>query len=177
MFPTKAAAANGGYGGGSGNGLYGGGGAGLGGAIFIRQGTLNLSTVQFKGNTTQGGFSFATAGQAKGGAVFAITAASLANHNGSSQGLPVTLPTVTGCGNAFENNSADDAAAPDPAQNDTDNPDTFGASWAEVTATCDDGINLPILPVVPAEIPTLSNWALALLASCFGWLVWWRRRG
>ena len=62
---------SGGFGGGVGD-AWGGGGAGLGGAIFVRKGTLRLWTVNFSGNSATGGTS-AGNGQGKGGAVFICT--------------------------------------------------------------------------------------------------------
>ena len=54
----------------------GGGGAGLGGAIFIRRGNLNLSFITFQNNQARGG-SGGTDGQGKGGALFIYQGAQL----------------------------------------------------------------------------------------------------
>jgi hypothetical protein len=133
--------ANGGYGGGGGNGglngsfagiggNFGGGGAGLGGAIFIRQGSLTLNNATFTSNTTTGGTGNA-AGQGLGGAIFAMQ--STTNTNGNNQGMPTTLPTVTTFGATFSGNTAaDQASAPGATTlsggvgNNQDNNDVYG---------------------------------------------------
>jgi hypothetical protein len=62
-----------GYGGGQGSSGSGGGGAGFGGAIFARSGTLNLGGVTFTGNSAVGG----SGAQGKGGALFIYNGAIL----------------------------------------------------------------------------------------------------
>ncbi len=62
-----------GYGGGSGTSLAGGSGAGFGGAIFVRNGSLNLNGASFNGNSAAGG----TGAQGKGGALFMYNRANL----------------------------------------------------------------------------------------------------
>jgi hypothetical protein len=119
---------NGGFGGGAGGaynggtagtagtfggsaGAGGGGGAGLGGALFIRSGTITFNNVTFSGNTATGGtasagaFSGGAAGKGKAGAAF-LNAGVTATHTG----------TLT-----FTNNSASDAAGMN-----TDNNDVYG---------------------------------------------------
>ncbi|MBD1940363.1 DUF4347 domain-containing protein [Microcoleus sp. FACHB-68] len=126
---------NGGYGGGGGDrgegGNFGGnggyyrylpggtrgGGAGLGGAIFIRTGTLNLKGTTFNNNSAIGGEGdtsnsaiagrWATPGQGKGGAIFAMQ--STTNTNGNNQGMPSSLPIVTAV-DGLPNFSGNDAA-------------------------------------------------------------------
>jgi len=96
----------GGYGG-FGGGNNSGGGAGMGGALFIRQGALTLTNVTFKGNTATGGTGN-NAGQGLGGAIFRIdaTAQNAQASQGNIQGMPTTLPTVTATGVVFISNSA-----------------------------------------------------------------------
>ncbi|MBI3395272.1 MAG: hypothetical protein HY042_05515 [Spirochaetia bacterium] len=93
------------FGGNGGNGFAsapsgGGGGAGLGGAIFVRSGTLRITNAVFQGNQTQGGAagcggycpavepSMGSAGQGKGGAIFADTGVTYSftkvQHTGNS---------------------------------------------------------------------------------------------
>lgn len=90
---------NGGFGGGSGapggspgtfggapGARQGGGGAGLGGAIFVRAGTVNLFECAFDNNSATGG-SGGTAGQGKGGAIFnngAVVRASSCTYSGNT---------------------------------------------------------------------------------------------
>ncbi len=62
-----------GYGGGPETATTGGGGAGFGGAIFTRAGTLNLANVTFQNNSAIGG----TGAQGKGGSLFLYNGASL----------------------------------------------------------------------------------------------------
>lgn len=84
----------------AGKGGPGGGGAALGGAIFIRAGTLTLVDSSFLNNRAQGGSgvadSDATGGQGKGGAIFLLT--------------PATM-TMTGCATFSGNNAANAAGS------------------------------------------------------------------
>ncbi|MEG3832984.1 DUF4347 domain-containing protein, partial [Microcoleus sp. Z1_C3] len=93
----------GGFGGGAGGGttgysayLPGGGGAGLGGAIFVREGSLTLQNTTFNNNTTTGGTG-ANNGQALAGAIFVLDAAAQTAQTtqGNTQGMPTTPPTVS----------------------------------------------------------------------------------
>jgi CSLREA domain-containing protein len=88
-------------------GAGGGGGAGLGGAIFIRAGSLTLADSSFTDNAASRGAG-ANDGQGKGGAIFVLSPAS-----------------VSGCA-TFSANSATDAAG-----SGTDTNDTYGGSVAE----------------------------------------------
>ncbi|MEG5206488.1 DUF4347 domain-containing protein, partial [Microcoleus sp. AT13-A6] len=98
----------GGFGGGNGGGgTGGGGGAGLGGAIFIRTGSLTLNNATFSTNTATGGSGnsgFGGGGLGFGGAIFAMER--VFNTNGNNQGMPTVLPTVTSLGATFTNNTA-----------------------------------------------------------------------
>ena len=107
----------------------GGGGGGLGGAIFIRSGSLTLNAVSFTNNLASGGTGGSNFngdgtggnGQGRGGAIFVLN--TLTNSNGNNQGLPTSLPTisatnVTGGGNS----AADDTGT------STDNDNIYGAS-------------------------------------------------
>ena len=69
---SGAVPGSGGFGAGNGAGANGGGGAGLGGAIFVKQGTLTLQTVSFSNNSTVLGTG-AIAGQGLGGSIFICT--------------------------------------------------------------------------------------------------------
>ena len=107
----ESGSANGGFGGdggagGSGGGA-GGGGAGLGGAIFIRAGSLTLADNSFTDNAASGGTG-ANNGQGKGGALFVLSPA-----------------TVSECA-TFSANSATDAAG-----SGTDTNDTYGGSVSD----------------------------------------------
>jgi hypothetical protein len=112
----------------------GGGGAGFGGAIFIRSGHLDLHHVVFATNVANGGVSLhGESGQGKGAALYVLR--TLGNANGNDQGMPATLPTVTGCGNSLSANAASDAGIVN-----TDNADVFGADRTGLTLTCGDRI-------------------------------------
>ena len=93
----------GGFGGGKGGGAGGdgGAGAGMGGAIFIRTGSLTLRNATFSSNTATGGTS-KNPGQGLGGAIFALAL----TKDSNTQGIPTTLPTVTTFGATFTTNSA-----------------------------------------------------------------------
>ena len=108
---------NGGFGAGSGgeNGYYSAGlpgfggnrhlAAGLGGGIFVRSGNVALTDVVFDGNQAQQSSFGQTSSEGLGGGIFVLH--TLSNPNGNNQGMPASLPTVTGCGVVFTNNSAD----------------------------------------------------------------------
>jgi len=135
-----AAVALGGFGGGDaalnfGQPAGGGGGGGLGGAVFIRSGHLDVQNSAFTSNTARGGGANANAnpGLGKGGAIFAVHI--LANTNPDDQGMPTSLPTVTGCTNTFSLSSASNAGT-----TSRDNADTFGADQVGLMLPCDDRI-------------------------------------
>ncbi|MEL6765519.1 MAG: hypothetical protein AAFO87_18135, partial [Cyanobacteria bacterium J06607_6] len=97
-----------GFGGGDGDNIDGGSGAGLGGAVFVRSGSLEIINSSFTNNTATGGTGGANDGQGLGGAIFAMQ--STTNVNGNNQGMPTTLPTVTTADNViFSGNTAGDA--------------------------------------------------------------------
>jgi hypothetical protein len=94
------------YGGVNGTPGYGGFGrfaAGMGGAVFVRTGTLTVTDSVFLDNMAlssgQGGTS-----DGLGGALFVLH--STTNSNGNNQGMPDELPTVQGCGLSLINNLA-----------------------------------------------------------------------
>jgi hypothetical protein len=102
----------------------------MGGAVFIRQGTLILDSTTFTNNTATGGTGD-PGGQGKGGAIFAMR--SLTNTNGNNQGMPTALPTVMSFGATFTNNTAANQAGTPAATtsangvgNNQDNNDVYG---------------------------------------------------
>ncbi|HAZ43403.1 MAG TPA: hypothetical protein DCZ55_02685, partial [Cyanobacteria bacterium UBA11371] len=103
------------------SGGSGGGGAGLGGAIFIRAGSLTLNNTTFNNNSATGGTG-GNNGKGKGGAIFAVTSA-LA----SQAGVP-TAPTVTA--NALPgfsgNTAAQNAGNSNAANTFVDSADFYG---------------------------------------------------
>ncbi len=114
-------AGNGGFGGGSpyagSYGIYSGfpgyggalnAGAGLGGAVFIRSGQVDISNSNFINNSAT-----ATNGaKGLGGGLFVLHSTTNSNNgtDASQQGMPAQLATVTGCGNLFSGNVATDDA-------------------------------------------------------------------
>src|SRR6476661_2861540 len=113
----------------------GGGGAGLGGAIFIRSGSLTLVNSKFLNNTATGGLGgivdassnarSGANGQGKGGAIFAVTP-----NLASAAGVAVA-PTVTAINTlpAFSGNSSANAS-----RAATDNSDVFGSISVAIPA-------------------------------------------
>jgi|GEM_PF-2221498 len=98
---------SGGYGAGIGGAGIGGGGAGMGGAIFVRSGSLSVANSTFSSNSALGGTGF-EAGLGLGGAIFAMKQTSADIKEGSIQGMPDVLPTVTLTNVSFAENSAFD---------------------------------------------------------------------
>ncbi|MFC3194160.1 hypothetical protein ACFODZ_07895 [Marinicella sediminis] len=75
--------------------------AGLGGAVFVRSGSLRMENVTISNSTA---LSDGTA-KGLGGGIFILHSTN--NSNGNNQGMPSELATVSGCGVSFTNNSAD----------------------------------------------------------------------
>ena len=117
-----------GYGGGFGATPAGGAGAGFGGAIFVRAGTLNLNGVSFTGNSAVGG----TGAQGKGGSLFM--------YNGAN--LNMVPNTVTYTGDLA-------AAAGLPGQG-------YSSSPYNSNATCPGVDTVDICGIVPANTLTVS---------------------
>jgi hypothetical protein len=123
----------GGFGGGDTEGGGGGGGAGFGAAIFIRSGHLEITNTQVAANSVQHGNGPGGSGLAKGAGIFAVNM--LTSPNGNNQGMPATLPQVTGCAVTFSFNNAADAGT-----SNRDNADVFGADRLGLTLACGDRI-------------------------------------
>lgn len=111
------AAGTGGYGAGNGtiNGSGGGGGAGMGGAIFVRSGTLKMINTSFDNNSAQGGDG-ANPGEGIGGALFLCTPSESSSCSASV--------SSDSCGVTFSNNIAENRQA-----------DAFGETGT-ATETC-----------------------------------------
>lgn len=94
----------------------GGDGAGLGGALFVRSGSLSLTNTTFARNSAEKGGGNA---QGLGGAIFVLDRTD--NGNGNNQGMPSSLPNVSlngvTYGTGADANSATDHAS-DADQND-----------------------------------------------------------
>ncbi len=137
--PGGTFAGAGGVGGGGGGSVAGGGGgAGLGGALFVRSGTVTLDSVTFTNNTAVGGNASVgshpgTAGQGKGGAIFLLGGA--------------TLTCTGGC--TFSGNSASHAGATTSDTNDVwGGTGTVSVSASTVETVVDTGFPDPIEAVV-----------------------------
>jgi hypothetical protein len=97
-----------------------GAGAGFGGAIFIRSGSLTLTNTTLTNNSATGGTNttgvtfdgLSTNGQGLGGAIFVMN--NTTNTNGNNQGMPTTLPIVTSQNTTIYGNNT---AANDPTTN------------------------------------------------------------
>ncbi|WP_254032365.1 DUF4347 domain-containing protein [Planktothrix agardhii] len=115
----------GGFGAGNGGTIGGGGGAGMGGAIFVREGSLTLQNTTLINNTTTGGTGSNNNGKALAGAIFVLDAAAknAQTSQGNTQGMPTALPTVNVVGylRTSGNSAAQNASAT------TDNNDIYGS--------------------------------------------------
>ena len=128
---------NGGFGGG-------GGGAGLGGAIFLRAGTLVLQDSELTQNTATPGLGTSGGGngQGKGGAIFI--------HDDA---------TATGSGNSCDGNTASDAA-----QSVGDTLDFYGDGTGYVPSPPSPSTKPPGNPTPPTRVPSISPPSLMLLS-------------
>jgi hypothetical protein len=115
-----------------GNEFQGGSGAGLGGAIFIRSGTLTLENTKFFQNFATGG----ALADGKGGAIYVLDTLNNENpydldpNHPNNQGMPVTLPKVFTWQTTFYQNSATNANGTTPMNgigNNQDNGDVYGS--------------------------------------------------
>ncbi len=75
--------------------------AGLGGAIFVRSGSLRMENVTISNSAALSDFN----AKGLGGGIFILHSTN--NSNGNNQGMPSELAVVSGCGVSFSNNSAD----------------------------------------------------------------------
>ncbi len=117
--------------GGFGGGNNGGGGAGFGGGLFMRAGTLTLINTAFDSNSANGGTSITNNGLGKGGGLFvckAGTGTGEVNHATAAECAAVV--SVQSCGVTFSSNAAGDDAAIA-----TDNDNIFG-SLGNATDAC-----------------------------------------
>jgi Ca2+-binding RTX toxin-like protein len=94
--------------GGNGGTSGGGGGAGLGGAIFLKTGTLNISNSTFSANTVTGGAlaGNGTAGQGLGGAIFVNKGATSNIYNTTIALNKASAPTTAGGGGVYNAGTA-----------------------------------------------------------------------
>ena len=111
----------------------GGGGAGLGGAVFIRSGTLTIGNSTFNNNGATGGQGGAPQrttddGGGFGGAIFAVTPEAIQANSGSDAGLPADAPTVTISNTQFAGNTAQDPGADAVANDVFGTPTVSGAT-------------------------------------------------
>ncbi|AUB82329.1 hypothetical protein THSYN_16160 [Candidatus Thiodictyon syntrophicum] len=174
---------NGGFGGGRGLGLYGGGGAGLGGAIFVKRGSLVLRNVSFAGSSAFQGTSSgaaATAGQGLGGAIFICTST-------QDVGCSAGIDEANSSGVTFSGGSAT-TAQPDLFWTEASGGENSTAGITDAAAPCGPGIALPIgqwqmlaLPCQPVAGPAnvanvLGNGPTANLVGAnygsSGWLMY-----
>jgi hypothetical protein len=165
-------AGNGGFGAGApyfvhGDGSSGYGGslnasAGMGGAVFVRTGTIEMTNVAFNNNTAT------ASGGAKGlgGGLFILH--SLTNSNNNNQGMPSALATVSGCGVTFTNNTATGDTA---AGNNNDNIFDLGNLSEDLTQICPVSQNLIVTVANDDGLGMTDNtlsWAIKESNSIFG---------
>lgn len=108
-------------------------GAGMGGAVFIRSGNIDIKNSAFEYSETAG-FSGA---RGLGGGLFVLH--TLVNSNGNNQGMPAQLATVTGCGNEFSANIATGASGVPGDNNDIFD---IGGLAEDLTQLCPQEQNL-----------------------------------
>ena len=90
--------------------------AGFGGAVFIRTGLVDFENVELINNQAQNTSHGKNSSEGFGGGLFVMHTTQ--NSNGNNQGMPSTLPTVSGCGVTFNSNTA--STDPDLANNNDD---------------------------------------------------------
>ncbi|MCX7553971.1 hypothetical protein OS175_08775 [Marinicella sp. S1101] len=87
-------------------------GAGMGGAVFIRSGNIDIKNSSFEYSETTA----SSGARGLGGGIFVMH--TMTNSNGNNQGMPAQLATVTGCGNEFFANIASGASGVPGDNND-----------------------------------------------------------
>ncbi len=79
--------------------------AGLGGGVFVRSGQVSFADVTISNNLAMSSNDSGQNSEGLGGGIFVMH--TLSNPNGNQQGMPTTLPSVTGCGVSFFGNTSD----------------------------------------------------------------------
>ncbi|MEM6502738.1 MAG: DUF4347 domain-containing protein [Cyanobacteria bacterium P01_C01_bin.89] len=146
----------GGFGGADGNAFLGGAGAGFGGAVFVRSGSVSLDTVTFNSNVARrgNGGSNPNLADGRGGAIFIVqnTTATLPGV----AGLPATLPTVQARNVTFSGSDAASAggtAGVDGVGANQNNDDVYGT----ITALPPLNANAPILTGLATQVTYTDN--------------------
>ena len=153
----------GGFGGGNGGSGKGGGGAGLGGAIFVKSGTLSLKTVSFISNTSTrgtGGIGAAN-GQGLGGAVFICTPDLI--DSGTNQ-------APTQCGGSIDEAASYGVTFSGGAATEGQ-PDLFwtqASGGAHSTAGMTDGIGMGTQTIAFGTAPSLSVGGTGVVSATGG---------
>ena len=106
--------------------------AGMGGAIFLRQGNLSFNQVTLENNQALA----VNGAKGLGGGLFVLHTTT--NNNGNQQGMPAGLGTVSGCGlNLINNAASGDAGVPG------NNDDVFDlAGLVSVSGPCEQEIEI-----------------------------------
>ncbi|MEM6502737.1 MAG: DUF4347 domain-containing protein [Cyanobacteria bacterium P01_C01_bin.89] len=149
----------GGFGGGDAFSAVGGAGAGFGGAIFVRSGTVTLDTVSFSGNSADPGAGGSGTPQGLGGAIFVVNrtqAQYLVDGFSNAAGLPLTLPTVETRGVTFAASSAADAGGNtgiDGVGANQNNNDVYGS----ISALPPLNVNAPVLADLEFQVIYTDN--------------------
>lgn len=170
---SSAAGGYGGFGGGGGGGVgggsvpgygggygeffgqrAGGGGAGFGGAVFIKQGSVNFRNVTFGGNSANGGDG-ANDGAGKGGAIFVCTPDLIdgGTNQAPSECSGAINETAT-CGVTFSNNTVSTTTPADTSNMFWTQASGGQGSVSGLTDPCPTPAPAPTPSATPTSMPT-----------------------
>ena len=167
LSPAGSSPGSGGFGGETSDGSRGGVGAGFGGAIFVRSGTVTLDTVSFSNNTASPGSFFAAVedggggfevgdADGRGGAIFVLnrTQSQYQSEFGNAAQVPINLPTVQARGVTFSPTnsafSATGSTGTDGVGVNQDNADVYGTIAALST-------DAPVLADLATQVTYTDN--------------------
>ncbi len=160
------AGVNGTYSGTPGYGATNNGAAGMGGAIFIRTGQLDINNSTFSNNQATG----SADAKGLGGAVFVLHSTTNSNNGtpASQQGMPVQLAAVTGCNNTFTDNSAPGSSGVPDDDNDVFD---LGGVAEDLALPCPVEQNFVVTVASDnglGDVPNSLSWAIKESNAVFG---------
>ncbi len=140
--------------------------AGMGGAIFIRSGSVDFLNSEIHNSSATKNNSTPNQAEAFGGGIFVLH--TLQNTNGNNQGMPASLPAVKICDLWFDGNQAE--TAPQSSNNNNDYFDladliTFSCELPSEISVLSNGIEISDGDVTPSESDSTDFGSVAVNAQ------------